>query len=163
MLTNAICFSNLTFRFDHTSFNLRGNQAGSCTRSCNGTCMCDVWTKNCRCTFVCCTFKDVCFYRNVSSNSFWTPSRLMNCIFGQVQNNHWKYPHICYSFHNMQTYSKNVTNTVITVRHHISAAHNVVPTLSLPYLTSSSPVWPSTLWPHHDWRRTKIDWNNYAE
>lgn len=32
MLTNAICFSNLTFRSDHTHFNLKGNQAGSCTR-----------------------------------------------------------------------------------------------------------------------------------
>lgn len=32
MLANAICFSNLTFSSDHTRFNFRGNQAGSCTR-----------------------------------------------------------------------------------------------------------------------------------
>lgn len=36
MLTNAICFSNLTFRSDHTRFNFRGNQAGSCTREPSG-------------------------------------------------------------------------------------------------------------------------------
>lgn len=72
----------------------------------------------------------------------------MNCIFGQVQNNHWKFPHICYSFRNMQTYSKNVTKTVITVRRHISAARNVVLTLSLPYFhVVSTSV---DLGPHHN-------------
>lgn len=102
------------------------------------------------------------FYRwNVSYGSFWTPSRLMNYFFGQVQNNHWKNPHICYNFHKhifKMWQTLWLLSGTTSLQHVMWCWH-----YRFHICASSPPVWPLTLWLQHDWRSAKIDWNNRAE